>query len=44
MPKLSWGRCVRILAVLFGILQVFFVILLIILSSFLMSGFEKGTA
>jgi hypothetical protein len=44
MPKFSCGKCVRILAVLFGMLQVSFVILLIILSSFLISGFEKGTA
>ena len=29
---------------LIGILQASFVILLIILSNFLMSGFEKGTA
>lgn len=44
MPKFSWGKCVRILAIFFGMLQVSFVILLIILSSFLISGFEKGTA
>ena len=44
MPKFSCVRCVRILAVLFGMRQVSFVILLIILSSFLMSGFENGTA
>ena len=40
MPKLSWGRCVRILAVLLGMLHVSFVILLIILSSFLMSELQ----
>ena len=44
MPKFSWERWVRMLAVLLGILHVSLVILLIILSSFLMSGFEKGTA
>ena len=44
IPKFSWGRYVRILAVLLGMLQASLVILLIILSNFLMSGLEKGTA
>ena len=44
MPKFSWGRCERILPVLLGTLQVSFVILMIILFRFLMSGFENGTA
>ena len=44
MPKFSWGRCVRILAVLLGMLHVSLVSLLIILSSFLMSGLRNGTA
>ena len=44
IPKFSWGRCVRILVVLLGMLQASLVILLIILSDFLMSGLEKETA
>lgn len=34
MPKFSWGRCVRILAVLLDILHIVVVIMMIILSSF----------
>ena len=41
--KLSWGMCVRILAVLLGMWHDVFVVELMILSNFLMSGFEKGT-
>ena len=44
MPKFSCGRWVNMLAVLVGMLQIFLVSLLIILSSFLMSGLENGTA
>ena len=44
MPKLSCGRCVRMLAVLLGILHISLVSRLITLSSFMMSGLEKGTA
>ena len=43
MPKFSWGRCVRMLVVLLGILHISFVILLIILSSFFISSFLYGT-
>ena len=44
MLKLSCGRCVRILAVLLGILHISLVSLPMTLSSFMMSGLEKGTA
>ena len=43
MPKISWGRWVRILVVLLGMLQISLVSLLMILSSFLMSGLENET-
>ena len=36
MPKFSWERCVRMLAVVLGILHISFVIMMIILSIFLM--------
>ena len=44
MPNSSCGRCVRMLAVLLGMLHISLVSLLIILSNFLMSGLENGTA
>ena len=44
MPKFSCGRCVSMLAVLLGMLQISLVSLLIILSSFIISGLENGTA
>ena len=43
MPMFPWGRWVRILDVLLGILKLSLVSLLMILSSFLMSGLENGT-
>lgn len=43
MPMFPWGRWVRISAVLLGILKISLVSLLMILSSFLMSGLENGT-
>ena len=44
MPKFSCGRCVSMLAVLLGILHISLVNLPMTLSSFMMSGLEKGTA
>lgn len=44
MPKRVWGSCVVILGVLRGSLQMFLVVLMINLSSFLISGMEYGTA
>ena len=44
MPKFSCGRWVSMLAVLLGVLHIFLVSLLMILSNFLMSGLEKMTA
>ena len=43
MPKYSCGRWVRMLAVLLDMLHNFLVNLPMILSSFMISGFEKGT-
>ena len=44
MPKCSCGRCVRILAMLLGMLHISLVSRPMTLSSFMISGFEKGTA
>ena len=44
IPNLPWGRCVRMLAVLLGMLHVSFIIVLINLSNFSMSSFGKRTA
>ena len=41
IPKFSWGRCVRMLVILLGVLHISLVSLLIILSSFLMLGFGE---
>ena len=44
MPKFSFGRWVRMLAELLGMLHISLVNMLIILSNFFMSGLENGTA
>ena len=44
MPKCSCERCVRMLAVLLGMLHISLVNLPMTLSSFMISGFEKWTA
>lgn len=44
MPNSSCWRCVRILAVLLGMLRISLASLLIILSRFSMSDLENGTA
>ena len=44
MPNSSCGSWVRMLAVLLGMLHISLVSLLIILSSFLISSLENGTA
>ena len=44
MLKFSCVRCVRILAELLGILHISLVSLTMILSNFMISGLENGTA
>ena len=44
MPKFSCVRCVRMLVELLGMLHISLVSLYNILSNFLMTGLEKGTA
>ena len=44
MPKFSCVRCVRMLVELLGMLHISLVSLPIILSNFVMSGLENGTA
>jgi hypothetical protein len=44
IPNSSCGKCVRMFVVLLGILHIYLVSLLGILSSFLMSSLENGTA
>ena len=43
MLKFSCGRCMSILAVFLGMLQIFLISSPIIMSSFMMFGLENGT-